>query len=68
MFFSYDKAAWLATEDYYVYFKINCAFSIDGDTSKINKACFVKIRDLKRLRWYLTQDAALMVANALVGS
>ena len=34
----------------------------------ICKACFVHIRDLKRLRGYLTHEAALLVTNALVGS
>ena len=32
------------------------------------KACFVHIRDLKRLRGYLTSEAALLAENALVGS
>ena len=32
------------------------------------KACFVHIRDLKRLRGYLTCEAALLAANSLVGS
>ena len=34
----------------------------------ICKACFVHIRDLRRLRGYLTCEAALLAANALVGS
>ena len=34
----------------------------------ICKACFVHIRDLKRLRGYLTHEAALLAANVLVGS
>ena len=34
----------------------------------ICKASFVHIRDLKRLGGYLTRDAALLAANALVGS
>ena len=32
------------------------------------KACFAHVRDLKRLRGHLTYEAALMAANALVGS
>ena len=35
---------------------------------KVCKACFAHIRDLKRLQGYLTHEAALMAANALVGS
>ena len=34
----------------------------------ICKASFVHIRDLRRLRGYLTREAALLAANALVGS
>ena len=34
----------------------------------ICKSCFAQIRDLKHLRGYLTHHAALMAANALVGS
>ena len=34
----------------------------------ICKSCFAQIRDLRRLRGYLTHHAALMAANALVGS
>ena len=34
----------------------------------ICKACFVHIRDLRRLRGYLTREAALLAANPLVGS
>ena len=46
----------------------------DSDSSfschfrNICKACFVHIRDLKQLRGYLTREAALLAANALVGS
>ena len=35
---------------------------------KVCKACFAHVRDLKRLRGHLTHEAALMAANALVGS
>ena len=34
----------------------------------ICKSCFAQIRDLKRLRGYLTHHAALMSVNALLGS
>ena len=33
---------------------------------KVCKACFVHVRDFKRLRGHLTQEAALIAANALV--
>ena len=32
------------------------------------KLCFIQMRDLRQIRQYLTRDAALMAANALVGS
>ena len=35
---------------------------------KVCKACFAHGQDLKRLRGHLTHEAALMAANALVGS
>ena len=35
---------------------------------KVCKACFAHVRDLKRLRGHLAHEAALMAANALVGS
>ena len=35
---------------------------------KVCKACFAHVRDLKLLRGHLTHEAALMAANALVGS
>ena len=35
---------------------------------KACKACFAHVRDLKQLRGHLKYEAALMAANALVGS
>ena len=35
---------------------------------KVCKACFAHVRDPKRLQGYLTHEAPLMAANALVGS
>ena len=35
---------------------------------KVCKACFAHVRDLKQLRGHLTHEAALMAANAFVGS
>ena len=43
-------------------------FSFSCHVRNICKASFVHIRDLKRLRGYLTHEAALLAANALVES
>ena len=43
-------------------------FSFSCHVRNICKASFVHIRDLKRLRGYLTHEAALLAANALAGS
>ena len=43
-------------------------FSFSCHVRNTCKASFVHIRDLKRLRGYLTREAALLAANALVGS
>ena len=43
-------------------------FSFSRHVQNICKSCFAQIRDLRHLRGYLTHHAALMVANALVGS
>ena len=43
-------------------------FSFSCHVRNICKACFVHIRDIRRLRGYLKREAALLAANALVGS
>ena len=43
-------------------------FSFSCHVMKVCKACFASVHDLKRLRGHLTHEAALMAANALVGS
>ena len=43
-------------------------FSFSCHVKNICKACFVHTRDLKQLRGYLTCEAALLAANALVRS
>ena len=43
-------------------------FSFSCHVMKVCKPCFAHVRDLKRLRGHLTREAALMAANALVGS
>ena len=47
---------------------LNNDFSFLRHVQNIYKSCFAQIRDLKHLRGYLTCHAALMAANALVGS
>ena len=46
----------------------NSDFSFLKHVQNICKSCFAQIRDLRSLRGYLTHHAALMAANALVGS
>ena len=43
-------------------------FSFSRHVQIMCKSCFAHIRDLKRLRGYLTHHAVLMAADALVGS
>ena len=43
-------------------------FSFSCHVMKVCKVCFASVRDLKQLRGHLTHEAALMAANALVGS
>ena len=43
-------------------------FSFSRHVQNICKSCFAQIRDLRHLQGYLTHHAALMAANALVGS
>ena len=46
----------------------NSDFSFSGHVQSVYKFCFVQIRDLRRLRQYLTQEVAVKAANALVSS
>ena len=43
-------------------------FSFSCHVMKVCKDCFARVRDPKRLRGHLTHEAALVAANALVGS
>ena len=43
-------------------------FSFTKHVKSECKLCFIQMRDLRQIRQYLTRDAALMAANALVGS
>ncbi len=52
----------------------NLGVTFDADhsfikqVSNIYRSCFYHMRDLRRIRRYLTHDAAISLANALVGS
>ena len=43
-------------------------FSFSEHVDKACKACFLKMCDLFRIRWYLTQEVAVLVANTFVSS
>ena len=43
-------------------------FSFTKHVKNVCKLCFIQMRDLRQIRQYLTRDAALTTANALVGS
>ena len=43
-------------------------FSFTKHVKNVCKLCFIQMRDLRQIQQYLTRDAALTAANALVGS
>ena len=43
-------------------------FSFTKHVKNVCKLCFIQMRDLRQIRQYLTHDAGLTAANALVGS
>ena len=44
-------------------------FSLSRHVQNVCKSCFVqKLRDFRNVRWFLTDDASVLVANALVSS
>ena len=49
-----------------VWFDAN--FSFANHVRNICKTCFIQIRDLRRVRKHLTDEAAILAANALVSS
>ena len=49
-----------------VWFDANCSFA--DHVHNICKTCFIQMRDFRRVRQYLTDDAVFLVANALVSS
>ena len=43
-------------------------FSFCKHVQNVCKGCFIQLRDFRNIRQFLTQDAAVSVANALVSS
>ena len=43
-------------------------FSFSKHVQNVCKSCFVQLRDFRHVRRFLTQDASVLVANALVRS
>ena len=43
-------------------------FSFSEHVTKTCKACFLQLRDLRRIRQYHTHEVAILAANALVSS
>ena len=41
-------------------------FSLSKNVLNVCKGCFVKLRDFRHVRWFLTNDVSVLVANALV--
>ena len=42
-------------------------FSLAKHVQNVCKSCFLKLRDLRHVRQFLSRDASVLVANALVG-
>ena len=40
-------------------------FSLSKHVQNVCKSCFVKLRDFRHVRWFLTHDVSVFVANAL---
>ena len=51
------RSVWFETE-----------FSFSEHVKRTCKACFLQMRDLRRIRQYLTSEVAVLAANALVSS
>ena len=43
-------------------------FSLSMHAQDVCKSCFVKLRDFRQVRWFLTHDVSVLVADALVSS
>ena len=48
--------------------RFDANFSLAVHVCNICKTCFIQIRDLWLVRQYLTDEAAILVANALMSS
>ena len=46
----------------------NSDFSLSKYVQNVCKSCFVKLHDFRHVRWFLTHDVSVLVANALVSS
>ena len=46
----------------------NSDFFLSKHVQNVCKSCFVKLRDFRHVRWFLTHDASVLVANALVSN
>ena len=46
----------------------NSDFSLSKHVQSVCKSCFVKLRDFRHVRRFLTHDVSVLVANALVSS
>ena len=46
----------------------NSDFSLSKHVHNVCKFCFVKLHDFRHVRWFLTHDVSMLVANALVSS
>ena len=43
-------------------------FSLSKNVQNVCKSCFVKLHDFRHVRWFLTHDVSVLVANAIVSS
>ena len=43
-------------------------FSLSKHVQNVCKSCFLKLRNFRHVRWFLTDDVSVIVANALVSS
>ena len=43
-------------------------FSFSKQVQNVCKSCFVQLCDFRHVRWFLTHDASVLVANDLVSS
>ena len=46
----------------------NADFSLSKHVQNVCKSCFVQLRDFRHVRWFLTHNASVLVASAVVSS